>query len=305
MKKRVIILATFLLLSTISVFAQCYNIKWTVKDSTLIISGEGAIPDYVISHWGMPPWFWGIYYEDYYIKEVVIGDSITRIGNNSFYSLYSIAVVTIPNSVTSIGEDAFHGCSIVSISIPNSVTSIESCAFIGCSFDSITIPNKVKSIRRSTFVYCRALTSVTLPSGVTSIEDCAFYGCTALTSFTNLNPIPVEINRNVFHQVDISACTLYVPINSVSAYQNAEVWKEFKIEGIEVGIDEIKVPAIKVYPNPTTDKVYIEKESAIKVYNLQGALLQETFGKQVDLSAYPQGVYLLQVEGKVIKVVKY
>jgi hypothetical protein len=61
---------------------------------------------------------------------------------------------------------------------------------------------------------------------------------------------------------------------------------------------------ISIYPNPTTGKIYLEEENTIKVYNLKGALLQETFGNQVDLSAYPQGVYLLQVNDGWVKVVK-
>ena len=59
-----------------------------------------------------------------------------------------------------------------------------------------------------------------------------------------------------------------------------------------------------IYPNPTTGIVYIETESDIKVYNQQGTLLLETFGNQIDLSAYPQGLYFLQINGAWAKVVK-
>jgi hypothetical protein len=70
-------------------------------------------------------------------------------------------------------------------------------------------------------------------------------------------------------------------------------------------IDEIiEDDAIKIYPNPTNGKVYIETERDIKVYNQQGELLLETFGNQVDLSTYPQGMYLLQINGRWSKVVK-
>jgi len=72
-----------------------------------------------------------------------------------------------------------------------------------------------------------------------------------------------------------------------------------------VGIVETdNYPSLRIYPNPTTGKVYTETESNIKIYNLQGALLQETFGNQIDLSTYPQGVYLLQVNGRWSRVVK-
>lgn len=59
--------------------------------------------------------------------------------------------------------------------------------------------------------------------------------------------------------------------------------------------------AIKVYPNPTTNQIFIESHQIpieqIKLYSIEGQLLQlqqeNTF--TVDLSNYPEGVYLLQL----------
>ena len=70
------------------------------------------------------------------------------------------------------------------------------------------------------------------------------------------------------------------------------------------GIDEITAAQVKIYPNPTTGIINIGQQANIKVYSLQGALLQETFGTQVNLSSYPQGIYQLQVNDETVKVVK-
>ena len=71
------------------------------------------------------------------------------------------------------------------------------------------------------------------------------------------------------------------------------------------GIPYVKgTDKLKIYPNPTTGIVYTDTESDIKVYSSQGALLQSAFGSQVDLSAYSQGIYILQVNGEWVKVVK-
>ncbi|MCL2328052.1 MAG: leucine-rich repeat protein [Bacteroidetes bacterium] len=70
------------------------------------------------------------------------------------------------------------------------------------------------------------------------------------------------------------------------------------------GIDDITTSDLLVYPNPTTGIVNISEPSEIKVYNSFGALLITTFGTQVDLSNYANGVYFIQVNGKRISVVK-
>jgi len=44
--------------------------------------------------------------------------------------------------------------------------------------------------------------------------------------------------------------------------------------------------------------------AVIRVYNMQGFLLKTTFGTEVDLSGYPTGVYMLQINEDTIKVIK-
>ena len=71
-----------------------------------------------------------------------------------------------------------------------------------------------------------------------------------------------------------------------------------------VGIDNIANSALPIYPNPTNGKVYLPKESNVKVYTVQGKLLLETFDKEVDLSQYAQGMYFFQVDGIWVKVIR-
>ncbi len=144
------------------------------------------------------------------IKDLVIPNSVTSIGDRAFSGCSSLTSVTIPNSVTSIGGSAFYGCSsLTSVAIPNSVTSIGGSAFYGCSsLTSVAIPNSVISIGSSAFdgtswynnkhdgmVYAGkvayrykgempANTAIKLKDGTLGIAGKTFYGCSGLTSVT-------------------------------------------------------------------------------------------------------------------------
>ena len=203
------------------------------------------------------------------LTSVTIPNSVTTIGNSSFSGCMALTSITIPNSVTSIGETAFHCTGLTSMTIPNSVTSIGLGAFASCtSLTSVTIPNSVTTIEYDTFVNCPSLTSISIPSSVTYIEHGAFANCPGLTSvtipssMTNMEykvfagcsslttlicyavepptgewTYTRETERNWFTNVPTSIGTLYVPASSISAYKNAEGWKEWKnIKAIEDGV---------------------------------------------------------------------
>ena len=169
------------------------------------------------------------------IKDLVIPNSVTSIGDYAFQYCSGLTSVTIPNSVTSIGNSAFYGCrGLTSITIPNSVTSIGSSAFANCTgLTSITIPNSVTMIGNYAFRGCSGLTSVhitdlaawcniafgaasnplsdahlymngeeikdlVIPNSVTSIGDYAFQYCSGLTSVTIPNSV-TSIGNSAFY----------------------------------------------------------------------------------------------------------
>ena len=200
------------------------NLTWSLDTDTgvLTISGTGDMYNWYSSD--DVPW----YSNRSSIKTVVIGDSVTSIGDDAFYRCTGLTSVTIPDSVTSIGEVAFSWCTgLTSVTIGNSVTSIGDYAFSDCTgLTSITIPNSVTSIGNGVFEDCTGLTSITvkegnpnyssdeygvlfnkdktlliqypigntrtsytIPDSVTSIGDWAFAQCTGLTSVTIGNSV--------------------------------------------------------------------------------------------------------------------
>ena len=182
-------------------------------------------------------------------SKLVMGESVTNIGNGVFYECENLTSITIPSSVTSIGESAFAGFeSLTSITIPNSVTSIGESAFSDCtSLTSITIPSSVISIEMTAFYNCSSLVNIVvdksnpvydsrdgsnaiietdtntlivgckntvIPNSVTSIGDAAFYGCSSLTSITIPSSV-TSIGADAFGECS-SLTSITIP-NSVTS----------------------------------------------------------------------------------------
>ena len=176
------------------------------------------------------------------MTELTLPNSVTSIGGNAFEGCNGLTELILPNSVTSIGDSAFEGCSgLTELILPSSVTSIGDYAFYGCSgLTELTLPNGVRSIGDSAFSGCSGLTELTLPNGVTSIGESAFKNCSGLSKITSLAEIPPVCGREVFDGVNKTNCKLIVPIVSVIAYKQAEVWNEFSnikgFSGVEVTV---------------------------------------------------------------------
>ena len=143
------------------------------------------------------------------VTDIVLSDSVTRIGDKIFNGYTELKSIVLGNGVTSIGVYAFSKCTaLTEIIIPDSVTVIYGSAFEGCinlakvtlgkqleiinsrafreckSLTSIEIPDSVKTIGSTCFEYCESLTEVTIGEGVTAIQTYAFRWCDALTSAT-------------------------------------------------------------------------------------------------------------------------
>ncbi len=73
----------------------------------------------------------------------IIPDSVTKIGNCTFYGCTGLTSIVIPDSVTEIGYGAFRGCTgLTSIVIPESVRIIGAGAFYECSNLNVVIAQR-------------------------------------------------------------------------------------------------------------------------------------------------------------------
>ena len=135
----------------------------------LVITGEGAIPDYVNPD-DTP---WGEYRN--LIKGIVVSDGVTYVGKNAFALFGEATSVTIADSVTSIGNQAFCESGLTSVTLPAGITSVGEGAFRDCTgMTSATIPDSVTVIGKEAFRGCTNLKDLYISAGLVELGDDAF-----------------------------------------------------------------------------------------------------------------------------------
>lgn len=140
-----------------------------------------------------------------FTKQLVIGDSITSIPDNTFLHFENLEKIIIGKSVKMIGSNlyhpklksvevndaeliigkyAFYGCpNLKNVDLGENVTEIQTEAFSGCDkLESINFGHKLESIGDAAFFWCKQLTNLTFPQSVKSIGQGAFMSCSMVKS---------------------------------------------------------------------------------------------------------------------------
>lgn len=126
------------------------GLTWTLdREGTLTISGTGAMASNPFTS-----------IRDS-VKNIVIEDGVTTIGESAFFDFKKLYSVSIPNSVVNIGRNAFRYSTLRSVDIPDSVEKIEYLAFQDCSYLlTVSIGSGVTSIADNVFDYCGSLMEI-------------------------------------------------------------------------------------------------------------------------------------------------
>jgi hypothetical protein len=133
------------------------------------------------------------------IKNVIIPEGYTSIGEEAFYDCTGLTNIKLPESLTTIGEDAFWGCTgLTDIKLSESLTTIGDSAFSGCAgLTNIKLPERLTSVGEWAFSCCTGLTNIKFPKSLTfPVEGFTFYRC------TGLKEIIVDKNNPVFCSLD-------------------------------------------------------------------------------------------------------
>ena len=169
-------------------FSECINIeKVTLTKGTGEMNGYEDFYNFTYTY---TPW----YRSRDHIKEIILEDGITSIGNYAFHKCTGLKSITIPDSVTNIGDSTFYGCTgLTSITIPDSVTSISWGAFYDCK----TIYYNAKNAITDSSAFHSA-EKIIVGDSVVKIGNDAFNHCDNLESVTFMGDNRIEMGSNIF-----------------------------------------------------------------------------------------------------------
>ncbi len=204
------------------------------------------------------------------IQEIVIPDSVKKLGDYAFSGCSSLKKITIPkhikkipdyffahtgfddfvvdDHITSMGEGVFEGCeNLKSVKLSDKMTKISMCAFYECShLQSVEIPNTVTSIGTEAFLGCRELSSIVITDGI-KIGDAAFSGCDALADENGNIIVAGNYFGIAWSQDDIRKTQAVILKDNVSKIcvpledLPVVVSREYKGEGANIDVDKISV----------------------------------------------------------------
>lgn len=180
------------------------------------------------------------------LKNILLHDSITSIGDYAFYYTRNLQSISIPSSVTSIGVGAFEYSGIKTIDLSsNSVITIGNEAFKNSSLNTITIPDGAV-VGRALFYGCNNLeaiysthssednrcliingellgfarkdiTSYSIPTDVINITESVFRNYYALTDITIPDSV-TTIESYAFTSNGLTSVTIPASISNIGSY---------------------------------------------------------------------------------------
>ena len=256
------------------------TVNYEGNDFTFVEIGDGAfcwnskITELVIPNTVVSIGKWGIK-DCENLQSVTLSASLESIGEGAFYNCKSLKSVTLPVTLKEMGDYVFEGCeSLTSISIPAGIKVIGYGSFSGCSnLTKVNLPNSLETIEGSAFNECEKLRTIVLPASLKSIDLDAFRGSGIQTI-----KIDAEMPPSVKYveETILENCLVQVPSGSLSAYQGANGWKEFK-NLREQGFNE-KIKYGKLYyqlQEDGTAYVTYEKNEAGNYADLNGEITVE------------------------------
>lgn len=173
-------------------------------------------------------------YEISKLKKIILPETLTDLGEESFFGASYLEEVVLPETITEIPTRCFHGCGkLERINFPSTLQKICTTAFYRCfpTDTSIILPEGLTTIEDNVFTGGCKIEFLSMPSTLESIGENAIpkvkkLWCRATTPPELVVYVPYNVkDGNMFLS---TSGILYVPKNTVDKYRNAVGFSKFQ-----------------------------------------------------------------------------
>ena len=263
------------------------------------------------------------------ITEIIIPESVKSIGRGAFGACSDLKKLTIEDGETqlwldynyyhissspfeqNVSEGMFYDCPLETVYVGRNFDVYSHAGMAFKDIETITdavIGNNVTIMDGNMFRNCTNLTNLTIGSSVAEISESALEGCSNIKKIQALNPIPPVINttnQDCFSNSTFIDAIVYVPKGSLSAYQNADVWKKFW------NLQETETSGIFNVNNERPQNIWVENgniiidktDGNVTIYNASGEVIRTVNSKsRVEIPVHAKGVYIVKTKDNTVKV---
>lgn len=238
------------------------------------------------------------------LQEITFNDTHGKLPNEICYNLAFLKNVVIKDGITEIGDNAFKSCGMLSaVKLPSTLTKIGYNAFWGCNeLTALVIPEGTTEVGYSAFWGCSGLSSIEMPSSLLNIGKNAFWGCSNVEQLRVAAIEPPALEANALAGVPRDA-SLTIPALSVDKYKMKDQWKEFY--NVNTGTMDNPVESLKVAVSGRKLLLSdLPENTSLQLYNVSGLKIIDMVrpDQQVSVDLEP-GVYVVKVGNNICKIV--
>ena len=249
-----------------------------------------------------------------FMQKITIGSGVKSIADEAFADNDGFAEMTVLAVVPpTVGTDAFRGTKRdIPVYVPaesleaynleycvtdNTAKTAEVIGYVSQPTGTLEIPAyvayedaaySVTDIGDKAFYKSSSFEEVIFSDNVANIGENAFGGCSALMRMTVRAAVPPTVGTMAFKDVS-RTIPVYVPVESLDAYKAADVWNEFKLQGIST--TGLQTPAMPESIRMQGGTLHNPQGLHLTLYDMQG---RQVYSGTAATVSQPAGVYVVR-----------